>query len=66
MPDADGQFTYSNVVPMRKLKCNKVKMWPNPFSSKLTFAYQSETALAIAISITDISGKMLITERFAV
>lgn len=66
MLDRDGKFSYSRIVVMRRVERSEVKLWPNPFRSAINISYKSETATVIEMRITDVSGKLLIAQRFNV
>lgn len=66
MMDLDGNFTYSNILVLRTVQTNEIKVWPNPFHSYLSIAYQSGINSLIEVRITDVSGKLLLKQRFTV
>lgn len=66
MLDKDGKYSYSRIVVMRRAAHSEVKFWPNPFNNNLNISYKSETTSVIEMRVTDVSGKLLITQRFAV
>ncbi len=66
MIDVDGKYKYSTTLVMRKVKNNEVKLWPNPFTSEINIAYQSQTNSTIELRVTDILGRLMLMQRVQV
>lgn len=59
--DNDGQFVYSNTVSVnpRHSNNNEVVIFPVPFESEISIAYNSIDESELNIQITDIHGKLV-------
>lgn len=61
--DTDGKVTYSNIAAVRlSVNNTTIKTWPNPFVSKLQIQINSQVNTAVELRITDVAGKMIITQ----
>jgi Secretion system C-terminal sorting domain len=63
MKDLDGTFTYSNIIAVRSGAVREIKLWPNPFTNEFNIVYVAEGNSAIQIRITDMSGRLLLSEK---
>jgi trimeric autotransporter adhesin len=61
MVDVDGSFDYSNVkvVDFNDAKDAEIKVFPNPFSDKLTITLSSISTENVQIEIVDLFGKVV-------
>ena len=62
MMNADGSFTYSNVVSFANTTPASVFVFPNPVRQKLTVSF-SQFGFPVTLQITDLSGRVLYTEK---
>lgn len=58
MIDIDGQFTYSDIVIVRKDDKNRIAVFPNPATDKVTVSY-SVLASATLLRLATIDGKIV-------
>ncbi|MES1159434.1 MAG: T9SS type A sorting domain-containing protein, partial [Bacteroidota bacterium] len=64
MSDLDGKFTYSKVVVLQSpLSVLSVRILPNPFHQSLSVTVNSPQTAGGVITVTDISGKLLIKQN---
>ena len=65
MTDKDGRFTYSPVLRIGAVVPSvlSISTYPNPFSNQLTLSIESVQPDNALISVTDMSGRILVTER---
>lgn len=65
MTDKDGRFTYSPVLRIGAAipSALSISAYPNPFSNQLTLSVESVQPDNALISVTDMSGRILVTER---
>jgi hypothetical protein len=65
MTDKDGQFTYSPVLRIEAAEPSTMSLaaYPNPFGPQLTLSVESPQAGNALISVTDMDGRLLLTER---
>lgn len=63
--DFDGQFEYTEIVNVnrRKVGSNDVKMYPNPAQDNLTIDYTSSATEDVTITVTDMTGRVLISQN---
>jgi hypothetical protein len=54
--DYDGNFTYSDVVPVTIPETNYLEIYPNPVADVLNLRYNSESTAPVTIRIIDIKG----------
>jgi Endonuclease I/Secretion system C-terminal sorting domain len=67
MVDNDGTEAYSKIITIEnKKKAFSLKMFPNPAKDFVTFRATSNEKQAFDLSVTDISGRVLITKKFPV
>ncbi|MCF8253642.1 MAG: T9SS type A sorting domain-containing protein [Bacteroidia bacterium] len=61
MVDVDGSFDYSNVrvVDFNDAKDAEIKVFPNPFSDKLTITLSSISSENVQVEIVDLFGKVV-------
>ncbi|HWY99097.1 MAG TPA: T9SS type A sorting domain-containing protein, partial [Bacteroidia bacterium] len=63
--DFDGNFTYSDVVPVTISASQSVTVFPNPVKSNLSVNYLSKSAGAIVLKVEDLgTGRELNTYSF--
>lgn len=60
--DRDGGAQYSNVVKLRLEKNTEVKVWPNPFVSKLELRVMSDESVGAQLELMDGSGRRVRSE----
>ncbi len=60
--DKDGKFTYSNVLVFSLGKQTGVKLFPNPAKNYVQLTYGSSKYESTTIEVTDISGKIVLTQ----
>jgi len=64
MKDADGKFTYSNVVPLTiNSKTSVVLLYPNPVKESATLMMSVDKKERIIYSISDNAGRVLRSEK---
>jgi hypothetical protein len=63
--DIDGKYSYSNVVVVRLGIVKGVKVWPNPFTSKITIAITTDKATTVQVKITDNAGRVVMKNNYA-
>jgi hypothetical protein len=56
--DLDGQFTYSNLVPLSLSASYSAHIFPNPTTGDLTLRYTSQSSDPVHLTIRDISGQV--------
>lgn len=59
--DINGTFRYSNVSVVR-FKAATITAWPNPFAEQVRIRIQSVTTSVVEASITDLSGRVIVTK----
>lgn len=65
--DVDGQFTYSSIIKMvRSQRGWIVEVRPNPFAEKMILQVESPVNDKLNVSITDLSGKQILSRQIAV
>jgi SdrD B-like domain/Secretion system C-terminal sorting domain len=62
LADIDGKVTYSNVVAIRIANVNSVKVWPNPFTDKLSVSIYSASAEQVTTKVVNTLGQAVITK----
>ena len=65
MTDKDGQFTYSPILRIGADMPSALSLaaYPNPFGRQLTLSIESPEAGNALVSVTDMEGRVLLTER---
>jgi hypothetical protein len=58
--DYDGYYTYSGVVSLNIPANYSVHLFPNPTGSDLTLKYSTQSTNPINVTVTDLSGKVVI------
>jgi hypothetical protein len=62
--DFNGEFSYSKIVAVRITNAeNNVVAYPNPFHDKLTVAINSEDNLPYTLILTDLAGRVLLSNE---
>jgi Leucine-rich repeat (LRR) protein len=65
--DVDGKLSYSKIIALnqegRKMTIQNV--YPNPFGDALNIKLDAPQAAQMTVTVTDILGRTLLTERFA-
>jgi hypothetical protein len=64
--DNNGNFAYSNVVPVRLYKSSGFSVWPNPFTNSLNISYNAAAASSVAVELYDMSGSKAVQQQFSV
>ncbi len=64
--DIDGRYTYSTVAAVRFGIVKGIKVWPNPFTDKLTIAVASDKATTVQVSVIDNAGRVMLQQTYAV
>jgi len=57
--DFDGTITSSRMVPLTLPADYSAHLFPNPTNADLTLRYSTQSPVPVAVSITDISGKVV-------
>ena len=61
---ADGGFTYSNIVSLRKPKMNiPLTLMPNPAGSEIALGFHADNAEEISIRMIDMGGKTVFNQK---
>jgi hypothetical protein len=65
--DADGKYTYSHIVRVVNSDAQKtqVSIYPNPFTSELNIALNTDEATSVKITVTDLQGRTIMSESIA-
>ncbi|HMU09803.1 MAG TPA: T9SS type A sorting domain-containing protein [Ferruginibacter sp.] len=62
--DVNGEYTYSNMVALRKSKMNiPLKLMPNPAGAEIALSFTAENSEEINIRMVDNSGKIVYTQK---
>jgi Secretion system C-terminal sorting domain len=65
--DTDGRFKYSMVVKVKiNIEKTGVSILTNPFLNNITVDFLSNANQIVNVRLTDVSGKMISTERWAI
>ncbi len=64
--DNNGNFAYSNVVPVRLYKSSGFSVWPNPFTTSLNISYNAAAASSVSVEVYDMSGSKAVQQQFIV
>lgn len=64
MVDADGNFTFSNIQSLNFDKTVDVLIYPNPVGAGKMLAVQTNLSEPFDFTITDVSGKTILTRTF--
>ncbi|MBC7937988.1 MAG: T9SS type A sorting domain-containing protein [Rhizobacter sp.] len=65
--DIDGKFDYSSIVKVKiTVEKTGVSVLTNPFVNNITVDFLSNSNQAVNVRLTDISGKMIATEKWQV
>ncbi|HRI23803.1 MAG TPA: T9SS type A sorting domain-containing protein [Ferruginibacter sp.] len=61
---ASGEFTYSNIVALRKQKTNiPLKLMPNPAGAEIALSFEADNAEEINIRMVDNNGKVVYMQK---
>ena len=61
--DFDGRSEFSNIVTIKRdLIKDDAKVFPSPVQDQLTISYQANTNKALTMSITDVTGRVVINK----
>ncbi len=59
--ETDGKISYSNMVVLRVQQVDKITCWPNPFSTKISIAFNANASIPVTLLVTDFTGRTLET-----
>ena len=62
----DGSQSFSRTISISQEATGSLKAYPNPFSENLGLQYQAENAEQLGIQLTDLSGRVLLSETLPV
>jgi hypothetical protein len=63
--DIDGSAGYSNIVHIQRKKgASNLTLYPNPTTDDIHINYETETAAASILQVTDVLGRVLQIKRF--
>ena len=68
MIDKDGSFSYSNIVRLETSRKSVAvtMLYPNPVKDQLSIQVQSDKSQSLSVSVTDMSGKLIISNTMNV
>ncbi|OWP62776.1 hypothetical protein CDA63_12770 [Hymenobacter amundsenii] len=61
--DRDGKTTYSTPVAVNLLKAGEINMYPNPVSDQLTITVGGAPTEGTVVTVTDLTGRVLSTQK---
>ncbi len=61
--DRDGKTTYSTPVAVNLIKAGEISMYPNPVSDQLTITVGGAPMEGTVVTITDLTGRVLSTQK---
>jgi Secretion system C-terminal sorting domain len=64
--DADGKFSYSNVVPVKLSKSGGVQIWPNPFVNDIRISYTAAANTSLDVRVIDNAGRTVSQTNYSV
>lgn len=64
--DADGSFTYSNIIRINVAALKAASLYPNPVKDKTTISFSTQQNTLLTVNVTNASGLLLYTtsQRF--
>ncbi len=64
--NVSGAFVYSKVVIVRINTITSIKIWPNPFTDKVTVSLVSPVATTVQVRLVDYAGKTISINQYNV